>query len=183
MASSPNNTELNAAEVEIMTRLIEAADEAERELLPISQSGGDVDRWVERYVRANDLVYAIWQDTSCCLGHDAMIVSGGQELLASDVGWAPTIGAIRVASRKAADMLAAHHGDMRNSRSVTCPRLTHIVLLNGGDVINVLSLGDPNPRPLHRSVTNATMERAALNLAERRRRERARQRRDRKRNG
>ncbi|TXM74123.1 hypothetical protein FV226_07555 [Methylobacterium sp. WL12] len=190
MASSPHNrTDEDKADPAVVERLIELAAKSERDLLPIVQSGGDVDGWVARFVGTHDLVYCIWEDPSRDVGHDAWVLSGGHELLANGITWNQRIGAIRVASFEAAEMMQAHHGDFRDSPFVECPRLTHIVLLNGGDPINVMLVGDPNPLPLHRSVTEATLEKAAeaakaaLILAERKRRERARRRRDRKRNG
>ncbi|TXM65378.1 hypothetical protein FV226_25095 [Methylobacterium sp. WL12] len=183
MAFHPDDISEDETDPDLLVELIELADQSGRDLLPIAQSGGDVDAWVERFVKAHDLVYCVYQDPKRRHGHEAWILSGGHELLARGAGWNPKIGAIRVASQEAAEMMAAHHGDFRNSPFVTVPRLTHIVLMNGGETLNVFSTGSPEPRPLHRRVKDGTLDKAAVNVAERLRRERARKRRDRKRNG
>jgi hypothetical protein len=153
-----------AYSADFLQMLVDMAAASERELLPMAQKGLNVEGWVVRLIKRHDVVYAVWDDPKLPAGHDAWIVSGGWDLLASDVDWNPKVAAFRVDSKQAAEMAAAHHGDFRDDPDVTCPRLTHIVLLNGGDRLNVVVMGNQAPMPLHRPRLDGVVQKAGERL-------------------
>lgn len=132
-----------------MREYFSLADEAERTMLGSLRNGIHLDMWMYALVTSCDVVVAIYEEPSGVLGHDYWFISGGWEILDKNSSWDVSLAVLRVRSQKAAVSMAAHHGDFRFDPDQTCIRATEILVLNGGDITEVRSVGSQVPLPNH----------------------------------